>query len=99
MNNEWSNHNWLTRFGGYVPLVQDVFESEITSLRWHSVCRFPTALLLAISPFETFDDLNIVTASAGTTSGSATARPLNKKRAMMLSFMLRFASKIWISFW
>jgi len=27
------------------------------------VCHFPTALLLAVSPFETFDDPNIVTAS------------------------------------
>ena len=26
--------------------------------------HFPTALLLAVSPFETFDDLNIVTAGA-----------------------------------
>ena len=28
------------------------------------MCHFPTALLLAVSPFETLDDLNVVTTGA-----------------------------------
>jgi len=54
-------------------------------------------LLLAVSPFETFDDLNIVTAGARDDEWQCYCRPLNEKRATVLNFMLRFAWRV--GFW